>query len=73
MCGIAELLCDGGYRVSGSDLTDGTATKRLRSLGIEVSIGHALLADALYVGLAESVRRYLAVCRGEEVEIPVTQ
>ncbi len=41
MCGIAELLCDGGYRVSGSDLKDGPATKRLRSLGIEVSIGHA--------------------------------
>ncbi len=26
----------------------------------EVSIGHALIADALYLGLAETVRRYLA-------------
>ena len=41
MCGIAELLCDGGYVVSGSDLKEGPAIQRLRSLGVEVSIGHA--------------------------------
>jgi pyridoxine 5-phosphate synthase len=29
---------------------------------LEVSIGHALVADALEYGLAETVRRYLAVC-----------
>ncbi len=29
----------------------------------EVSIGHALIADALELGLAETVRRYLALCR----------
>jgi pyridoxine 5-phosphate synthase len=40
---------------------------------LEVSIGHALIADALHIGLAEAVRRYVAVCRGEEVEAPVTQ
>ena len=28
----------------------------------EVSIGHALIADALELGLAETVRRYLAAC-----------
>jgi pyridoxine 5-phosphate synthase len=28
----------------------------------EVSIGHALIADALELGLAESVRRYRAIC-----------
>lgn len=39
----------------------------------EASIGHALLADALYLGLAETVRRYAKVCRGELVEAPVTQ
>jgi pyridoxine 5-phosphate synthase len=36
----------------------------------EVSIGHALIADALYLGLAEAVRRYVAATRGEDV-IPV--
>ncbi|MEM0913512.1 MAG: pyridoxine 5'-phosphate synthase [Planctomycetota bacterium] len=29
----------------------------------EVSIGHALVADALRLGMAETVARYLAVCR----------
>jgi pyridoxine 5-phosphate synthase len=29
----------------------------------EVSIGHALIADALELGMAETVRRYLALCR----------
>lgn len=28
---------------------------------LEVSIGHALIADALYLGLEETIRRYLAV------------
>jgi pyridoxine 5-phosphate synthase len=40
---------------------------------LEVSIGHALIADALYLGLAETVRRYVRVCRGEVVDAPVTQ
>jgi pyridoxine 5-phosphate synthase len=31
---------------------------------LEVSIGHALIADALEYGLAETVRRYLAIVRG---------
>lgn len=38
----------------------------------EVSIGHALLADALYLGLPEAVRRYLAATRGEAVVAPRT-
>lgn len=38
----------------------------------EASIGHALLGDALYLGLTETVRRYLAACRGESVEAPTT-
>jgi pyridoxine 5-phosphate synthase len=40
---------------------------------VEASIGHALIADALYLGLAEAVRRYVRVCRGEAVDAPVTQ
>jgi pyridoxine 5-phosphate synthase len=30
----------------------------------EVSIGHALIADALEFGIAETVRRYVAICEG---------
>ena len=40
---------------------------------IEVSIGHALLCDALYLGLAEAVQRYVRACRGEAVDAPVTK
>jgi pyridoxine 5-phosphate synthase len=40
---------------------------------VEASIGHALLADALYLGLAETVERYVRACRGEAVDAPVTQ
>ncbi len=36
----------------------------------EVSIGHALLADALYLGLAGSVARYVRACRGEDISDP---
>jgi pyridoxine 5-phosphate synthase len=39
----------------------------------EASIGHALIADALYLGLDEAVRRYVRACRGEVVAAPVTQ
>ncbi|CAN5828244.1 pyridoxine 5'-phosphate synthase [soil metagenome] len=39
----------------------------------EASIGHALLADALYLGLAETIRRYLRACRGEVVDVPRTK
>jgi pyridoxine 5-phosphate synthase len=39
---------------------------------VEASIGHALIADALYLGLAEAVQRYVRACRGEPVDAPVT-
>lgn len=40
MCGIAEVLVNQGYRVSGSDIKESGVTKRLESLGIKVFIGH---------------------------------
>ncbi len=38
--GIAELLHNLGYKVQGSDLTENANVERLRTLGIEVMIGH---------------------------------
>jgi UDP-N-acetylmuramate--alanine ligase len=56
MSGIAEVLATQGYRVSGSDLHEGAATKRLRSLGVAVAIGHDASnvtgADAVVVSTA---------------------
>lgn len=41
MSGIAELLLNLGYRVSGSDIKDSAVSKRITSLGGSVFIGHS--------------------------------
>jgi UDP-N-acetylmuramate--alanine ligase len=40
MSGIAEVLVNLGYTVSGSDVSDSANVKRLREKGIKVAIGH---------------------------------
>jgi len=40
MSGIAEVLLNSGYIVSGSDLQENDATRRLRDLGAAVFMGH---------------------------------
>jgi len=40
MSGIAEVLLNQGYAISGSDLGEGATTRRLRALGATVHIGH---------------------------------
>ncbi|WP_299591347.1 UDP-N-acetylmuramate--L-alanine ligase [uncultured Microbulbifer sp.] len=40
MSGIAEVLQNQGYEVSGSDLRESKVTERLRKLGIKVQLGH---------------------------------
>jgi UDP-N-acetylmuramate--alanine ligase len=40
MSGIAEVLHNLDYKVSGSDLAESAVTKRLASLGIDIHIGH---------------------------------
>jgi UDP-N-acetylmuramate--alanine ligase len=51
MSGIAELLANLGYAVSGSDLKGSDVTDRLATLGVRVAIGH----DARHVGDADVV------------------
>ena len=41
MSGIAEVLLNLGYKVSGSDLRESETTERLRALGGEIHIGHS--------------------------------
>jgi len=41
MSGIAEVLLNLGYKVSGSDVADNAATRRLVGLGAAVALGHA--------------------------------
>jgi len=40
MSGIAEVLCNLGYTVQGSDAADGGNVARLRDKGVKVSVGH---------------------------------
>jgi UDP-N-acetylmuramate--alanine ligase len=40
MSGIAEVLVNLGYRVSGSDLGSNAATARLTDMGVKVALGH---------------------------------
>ncbi|OWQ93749.1 UDP-N-acetylmuramate--L-alanine ligase [Roseateles aquatilis] len=57
MSGIAELLASQGYRVSGSDQGESDTTRRLRSLGVDVKIGHA----AEHVGAAQVLVKSSAI------------
>jgi UDP-N-acetylmuramate--alanine ligase len=41
MSGIAEVLCNLGYTISGSDLADSATLKRLGTLGITTYVGHS--------------------------------
>jgi len=56
MSGIAEVIADSGYQVSGSDLKASKVTRRLEGLGIEISIGHraenVAVADVVVVSSA---------------------
>lgn len=40
MCGIAEVLANQGYEISGSDIKQSTTTQRLAEKGIKIFIGH---------------------------------
>ncbi|SCC92237.1 UDP-N-acetylmuramate:L-alanine ligase [Thiomonas sp. X19] len=51
MSGIAEVLLNLGYGVSGTDLSESAAVLRLRSLGARVAIGH----DAAHIAGADAV------------------
>ena len=41
MSGIAEVLINLGYKISGSDIQQSDTTMRLQKLGASVSLGHA--------------------------------
>ena len=57
MSGIAEVLLNLGYVISGSDLSDSAALKRLQSLGIQTHVGH----DAKNMAGADAVVTSTAV------------
>jgi UDP-N-acetylmuramate--alanine ligase len=64
MSGIAEVLLNLGYRISGSDTADNAATRRLAGLGAVVTHGH----DAAHVASADCVVTSTAV-RADNPEV----
>ncbi|MEX0731507.1 MAG: UDP-N-acetylmuramate--L-alanine ligase [Aquisalimonadaceae bacterium] len=74
MSGIAEVLVNLGYTVSGSDLKESAVTRRLQSLGITVYPGHAgdnvANADAVVVSSAVS-RENPELVAARDARIPV--
>ena len=64
MSGIAEILHNLGYAVSGSDQSDSATARRLASLGIRVALGH----DAANIAGAQAVVTSTAV-KGDNPEV----
>ena len=64
MSGIAEVLHNLGYRVSGSDQSESATTRALAQRGIRVAIGH----DAAHIAGAEAVVTSSAV-KGDNPEV----
>ena len=58
MSGIAEVLCNLGFVVSGSDIKKSKNTDRLEAMGMKISEGHAAenVGDAQVVVYSSAVR-----------------
>ncbi len=58
MSGIAEIMHNLGYNVQGSDVADSANVKRLRAMGIKVSIGHSAdnIKDAHVIVYSSAVK-----------------
>jgi UDP-N-acetylmuramate--alanine ligase len=74
MSGIAEVLNNLGYTISGSDLSDSATLKRLATLGIQTFVGHATAhvagADAVVTSTAVHADNP-EVVRAREMHIPI--
>ncbi|MBA3997205.1 MAG: UDP-N-acetylmuramate--L-alanine ligase [Candidatus Accumulibacter sp.] len=74
MSGIAEVLANLGFGVSGSDLADNTTTRRLAGLGVRTMVGHAEShidgADAVVVSTAvKADNPEVVAARGRKVPV----
>lgn len=74
MSGIAEVLLNLGFEISGSDLGSNAATQRLATSGAKVHVGHAAeyIADADVVVISSAVKAdNPEVVAAREKKIPV--
>ena len=74
MSGIAEILFNLGYQISGSDLSDSSVLQRLSSMGIQTYVGHATShvekADAVVTSTAVKASNP-EVLKAREMHIPI--
>ena len=76
MSGIAEVLLNEGYKISGSDIADGVVTKRLTAAGAHIFIGHSAknIAGASVVVASSAINEENPeVKAAKEARIPVIQ
>lgn len=76
MGGIAEVLNNEGYSISGSDITENAVTHYLQTLGIEISIGHHQnnVKDASVVVISSAISDdNIEVITAQKLKIPVIQ
>ncbi|WP_106590301.1 UDP-N-acetylmuramate--L-alanine ligase [Marinobacterium halophilum] len=76
MCGIAEVLLNQGYEISGSDIRPSATTERLQALGAEIFMGHAesnvARADVVVTSTAVKAENP-EVAAARELRIPVVR
>jgi len=74
MSGIAEVLLDLGYQVSGSDLSMSPVTENLQKKGAVISLGHAAAnveGASLVIYSSAIDKKNPEVIRASELEIPL--
>lgn len=74
MSGIAEVLLDLGYKVSGSDLNSSAVTENLQKKGAEIHIGHKsanVEGSTLVVYSSAIDTKNPEVIRAQELQIPM--
>ncbi|MGX2966781.1 UDP-N-acetylmuramate--L-alanine ligase [Ursidibacter sp. B-7004-1] len=76
MSGIAEVLLNEGYQISGSDIADGVVTQRLAKAGAKIFFGHQgeNVTDASVVVISSAITDdNPEVIAAKEARIPVIQ
>ncbi len=74
MCGIAEVLHNEGYCITGSDSSDSKTIQYLQSLGIEIAIGHqsGLIDKADVVVCSTAIRNdNTEIIAAQQKQIPI--
>ncbi|PMP93738.1 MAG: UDP-N-acetylmuramate--L-alanine ligase, partial [Candidatus Aminicenantes bacterium] len=74
MCGIAEVLLNLGYQVTGSDLQENEATVRLSRAGAVIHIGHSAnnVGQADVVVISSAIKEdNVEVVQAKALNIPV--